>query len=106
MAGACKSGKETSMNMLASVVALAMVIAAVCGGYRYSLHLYASGALREQAHHMSSAKKSRLIRNSDEASLIQVRDYGLRYARTGILIVAIVLAALVLITMALITTVF
>ena len=89
------------MNIFASLVAIALILAAMCGGYRYSMHLYMCGALKGRTRHLSTP-----ARDEDEASLIQVRDYGLRYARTGILVLAILLVALVLIMMALITSIF
>jgi hypothetical protein len=94
------------MNIFASLVAIALILAAMCGGYRYSMHLYMCGALKGRTRHLSTPARVRLARDEDEASLIQVRDYGLRYARTGILVLAILLAALVLIMMALITSIF
>jgi hypothetical protein len=94
------------MSMFASLITLAGLIAAMYAGYRFNMYLYARGALGARPRVLPAAEEGRIIRDRDDASLIEVRDYGLRYARTGILVVAIVLALLLLITVALVSSIF
>jgi len=94
------------MIMFASVVTIAMLIALACAGYRLNMYLYTRGALGVHARQMSSLEReSHSMRRKHEASLVQVRDYGLHYARTGILLFVILVTTLLLVLVALISSV-
>ena len=94
------------MAMLTFLVTIAVLIASICAGYRFNMRLYANGALGENPRGMSTAgdESYPVLRNRD-ASLVRVRDYGLHYARTGILVLAVLVAVIVLILIALISSV-
>ncbi|HEY3993496.1 MAG TPA: hypothetical protein VGM01_11535 [Ktedonobacteraceae bacterium] len=85
------------MAMLTFLVTIAVLIASIYAGHRFNMYLYARGAVGGHARGMASVEEeSYTVSNSNEASLIQVRDYGLQYARTGILIFAAIALLLVM----------
>jgi hypothetical protein len=66
-------------------------------GHRFNMYLYARGVVGGHARSMQSiVEESQIVHQSQDGALIQVRDYGLHYARLGILIFAIVTIVLVL----------
>ena len=81
------------MAMLLALLTILMLFASMYAGHRFNMYLYARGAVGRHRQHMM--RESHALRQVREGSLVQVRDYGLSYARTGILIFAIVLLALV-----------
>ena len=85
------------MAMLTSLVTIAALIASIYAGHRFNMYLYARGAVGGHAREISSVgEESYAVHRSHEASLIQVRDYGLQYARTGILVFAAIALLLVM----------
>jgi hypothetical protein len=94
------------MTMFASLVTIAILIASIYAGYRFSMYLHACGALGANARRMSTFERESVSpRRKRDSSLVQVSDYGLRYARTGILIFAILVSAILMIVVALISSV-
>lgn len=84
------------MAMLISLTTIATLIASMYAGHRFNMYLYARGAVGGRARRLQPvARESHAVRQSGDGSLLQVRDYGLHYARTGILIFAIVVLVLV-----------
>ncbi len=95
------------MAMLTFLVTIAVLIALICAGYRFNMRLYANGALGGNPRGMSAVgEESYPVRRNHDASLVQVRDYGWHYARTGILVLAVLVAVIVLILIVLISSVF
>lgn len=57
-------------------------------GYRFNMYLYAQGALGASSNQMQSVGvESFPVRPMQDVAM-EVRDYGLRYARVGLLIIA------------------
>ena len=84
------------MAMLTFSVTIAVLIASIYAGHRFNMYLYARGAVGGHTREIASVgEESYAVRRSHEASLIQVQDYGLHYARTGILIFAAIALLLV-----------
>lgn len=85
------------MAMLTSLLTIVMLIAAIYAGHRFNMYLYARGAVGGHARriHQSVSEESYTAGQSHATSLIQVRDYGLHYARTGILVFAAIALLLV-----------
>jgi hypothetical protein len=78
--------KEKHMvTFLLSVVVLSALIFA---GYRFSMYLYAQGALGAGSHRMESIGVESFPVQPMHDVVMEVRDYGLRYARVGLLIIA------------------
>jgi hypothetical protein len=106
MARTWKAGKETTMAMLISLLTIAVLIVSMYAGHRFNMRLYAHGALGGHAGKMQSIEReSYAVRRDRDASLVRVRDYGLHYARTGILIVAVLMLVLVFSVVILISSV-
>lgn len=91
--------------MWAFLLTTALLVLAIYAGYRFNMYLYARGILG--SHHMHSDEEGAYpTRRKRDSSLIRVQDYGLHYARTGLLAFAIVILAMVLILIALIASLF
>lgn len=70
---------------LFSAVVLGTLIFA---GYRFNMYLYAQGALGARSHQMQSVGVESFSARPMQDVAMEVRDYGLRYARVGLLIIA------------------
>jgi hypothetical protein len=81
--------------MIAFLLTVVVIGALVYSGYRLNIYLYtygAMGAASDQVQPVGAEFGVRPLR----AGEMEERDYGLRYARTGLLIIAVCLVLLVL----------
>lgn len=84
------------MALFTFLVTMAVLAALICAGYRFNMRLYARGALGAHPRRMVyEVEESRSAHRSREASLIQVRDYGLHLARAGVVVVAVLVLIVV-----------
>jgi len=92
------------MAMLTFLVTIVVLSASIYIGYRYSMRLYLRSA---QANRSARARDMTYpdVRQSNEAALIQVRDYGLHYARTGVWICTGLMVAIVVLVIAFVLSV-
>ena len=77
---------------LLTVAVLSMLIFA---GYRLNRYLYTQGAVGSSRRHLQTVGEESLPFRPVRAAQMEERDYGLRYARMGLLILASFLALLV-----------
>ncbi len=94
------------MAMLTFLVTIVVLSAFIYAGHRFNMYLYARGALGANSRRMEPAgRESYPARQSRAEALIEVRDYGLHYARTGILIFAVLTLLLVMTVMVVVSSV-
>ncbi len=95
------------MAMLIFLVTLTVLIASIYAGYRFNMHLYAHGVLGDHSRKMAYEveESSSTVLSSRDNALPRVRDYGLQYARTGILVFAIMVVGIIVCLMALISAI-
>ena len=73
------------VTFLLSAVVLGLLIFA---GYRFNMYLYAQGALGASSRQMQSIGVESFPVQPMRDVAMEVRDYGLRYARVGLLVIA------------------
>lgn len=81
--------------MVAFLLTIGVISALVCTGYRLNLYLYTRGAMGATSHPIQPIVAEFHARAVREGEMGE-RDYGLRYARTGLLFIGVCLALLVL----------
>lgn len=96
------------MAMVTFLVTAAVLSAFIIIGYRLNMYLYTRGAIGGygRSGQMEGDDDVSYVRRVQEASLVKVRDYGLSYARTGILVLALVILGVIVSVVFLITTAF
>ena len=88
------------LTFLLSVVVLGTFIFA---GYRFNMYLYAQGALGAHSRQMQSIGGASFTGQPTQDLAMEVRDYGLRYGRVGLLIIA---GSVVVLVIGMITAIF
>lgn len=89
------------MSMLTFLLTIAVLGVASCAGYRLNMYLYASGALGGRARRTQPVESEPYpLSRSQDIPL----DYGLHYARAGLLIFAILTSVIVVGLIALIAS--
>ncbi|HLG78640.1 MAG TPA: hypothetical protein VKX46_19665 [Ktedonobacteraceae bacterium] len=82
--------------MIAFLLTAVVIGALMYRGYRFSMGLYARGAMEASSSQVQSVGgETFAVRPLREVEM-EERDYGLRYARVGLLIMAIFMVILVL----------
>jgi hypothetical protein len=106
MARTWRPGKETPMAMLTFLVTIVVLSASIYAGYRFNMYLYAHRALGANSRRMAPGRRASYpARQPRNDALIEMQDYGLRYARTGILIFAVLTLLLVMTVMVVVSSV-
>lgn len=80
--------------MAAFLLTVAVLSTLIFAGYRLNMYLYAQGAVGD-IRHLQTAGTESLPFRPVRAAQMEERDYGLRYARVGLLILAFFLVLLV-----------
>lgn len=83
------------MALFTFLVTMAVLVALICAGYRFNMRLYSRGALGAHSRRVYEVERARSAHRSHDASLIQVRDYGLHLARAGVVIFAVLVVIIV-----------
>lgn len=81
------------VTFLLSAVVLGTLIFA---GYRFNMYLYAQGALGARSNQLQSVGVESFPAHPMQDVAMEVRDYGLRYARVGLLFIAGAVVVLVI----------
>jgi hypothetical protein len=82
--------------MVAFLLTVVVIGALIYSGYRFSMGLYARGAMEVSSSQAQSAGGETFAVRPLRDVEMEERDYGLRYARVGLLIIAIFMVMLVL----------
>jgi hypothetical protein len=81
--------------MGAFLLTVAVLSALIFAGYRLNMYLYAQGAVGASSRQLQPVGAESLPFRPVHAAQMEERDYGLRYARVGLLILAFFLVLLV-----------
>jgi hypothetical protein len=82
--------------MFAFLLTVIVLSVLIFTGYRLNMYLYAQGVVGGSSRQMQSVGGESFLVRPVRAAEMEERDYGLRYARVGLLILASFLVVLVI----------
>lgn len=82
--------------MVAFLLTVVVIGALIYSGYRFSMSLYTRGAMEVNSSQVQSVGGETFAVRPLRDVEMEERDYGLRYARVGLLIIAVFMVMLVL----------
>lgn len=81
--------------MVTFLLTMAVLGGLIFAGYRASKYLYVQGALGISPTDTQSAPAEIILAQPVRAAQMEERDYGLRYARIGLVIIAVIMLLIV-----------
>lgn len=84
------------MAVVTFLLTVTVLSASIYAGYRFNMYLYARGAVGSGSRQMRSIVSEPFpVSPVRKVAVMEERDYGLRYARIGILVIGSLAVALV-----------